>query len=445
MNIVLITPGAGGMYCGNCFRDNALAAALRKMGHESLLVPLYLPLTLDEADQSAGIPIFFGGINVYLDQRFPLFRRAPHWLHKLFSAPVLLKWASGRAATTRPADVGDLTLSMVRGEEGNQARELQEVIQWLKTRPRPDVICLSNALLAGLARKLKAELRVPIICLLAGEDTFLDSLPLSARELTWKTLAERCEEIDLFLAPSRYFAGLMSGRLALRPPQVQIMPNGINLEGYGSVERSTPNVQNPTVNIHNPNAPVLGYFARMCKEKGLDMLVDTYLLLKQRESAKTLRLHIGGSCGPSDQPFVEQQRAKLIDAGVFADVRFFPNIDHAAKIAFYQSLSVFSTPALYGEAFGLYVIEAMAAGVPVVQPRHAAFPELIEATGGGVLCEPGDPKVAADAIEGLLRDPRRAAELGARGRKAVLHQFSIERMAENFVRFVRTASASAED
>src|SRR5574342_182875 len=104
MNIVQITPGAGGMYCGNCFRDNALVAELRRLGHSTLMVPLYLPLTLDEDDKSAGTPIFFGGINVYLDQKSGLFRRAPAWLHRCLASPTLLKWASNRAAKTRPED-----------------------------------------------------------------------------------------------------------------------------------------------------------------------------------------------------------------------------------------------------------------------------------------------------------------------------------------------------
>jgi glycosyltransferase involved in cell wall biosynthesis len=442
MNIVLITPGAGGMYCGNCFRDNALAAALRKLGNDTLLVPLYLPLTLDEPDQSAGTPIFFGGINVYLDQKFSLFRRAPKWLHTLLSTPALLRWAAGRAAKTRPSEVGELTLSMVRGEEGNQARELADLIRWLRTQPKPDVICLSNALLVGLTRQLKRELRAPVICLLAGEDSFLDSLPESARDLTWKTLAERCAEIDLFLAPSRYFAELMTRRLCLRPERVRILSNGINVADYSAVESSNLERSRSDSKSLESTGPVLGYFARMCHEKGLGMLVDAYLLLKQRESMKPLRLHIGGSCGPTDEPFVEKQRAKLAAAGVLADVHFFPNVDHRGKIAFYRKVSVFSTPALYGEAFGLYVIEALAAGVPVVQPRHAAFPELIEATSGGVLCEAGDVKSLAGAIHGLVQDPVRARELGAQGRKVVLRDFSIERMAENFLRIAQTVSVS---
>ena len=155
------------MYCGGCLRDNALVAALRKLGHEVLMVPLYLPLTLDEEDQSAGTPIFFGGINVYLEQKAALFRGAPGWLHDLFASRPLLQWAAGRAAKTRAADLGELTLSMLRGEAGNQAREIEELIAWLKTQPKPDVLCLSNALLIGMARRLKADLGVPVACALA--------------------------------------------------------------------------------------------------------------------------------------------------------------------------------------------------------------------------------------------------------------------------------------
>src|SRR5215831_16070622 len=107
MNIIQITPGAGPMFCGNCLRDNALVTALRDLGHQVLMIPLYLPLTLDEADQSAGTPIFYSGINVYLEQKSALFRRAPDWVHSLFTGRGLLKWAAGKAAKTRAADVGD--------------------------------------------------------------------------------------------------------------------------------------------------------------------------------------------------------------------------------------------------------------------------------------------------------------------------------------------------
>jgi glycosyltransferase involved in cell wall biosynthesis len=424
MNIVQITPGAGSMYCGNCFRDNALVAALRRMGHSVLMVPLYLPLTLDEEDQSHGVPIFFNGINVYLEQKSEWYRSAPQWLHKFFASAQLLKLAASRAAKTRASDLGDITLSMIRGEDGHQARELDELIAFLKTQPKPDIICLSNALLAGLARKLKSELRVPIACVLQGEDTFLDALPDSHRALTWKTLAERCADIDLFIPPTQYFANLMRERLNLPEQRVRIIFDGINLDGY-----------EPSTIDHQPSTtPTLGYFARMCREKGLDTLVEAFIILKERDTVKNLKLKIGGGCGPSDLPLVESLRDRLRAKVFLEHVEFHPNVDRAGKQAFLRSLSVFSVPALYGEAFGLYVIEALASGVPVVQPRHAAFPELIESTGGGVLCEPGDPKSLADALESLLLDPSRPCALGQAGRKAVEEKFSAEAMAKETVR-----------
>jgi glycosyltransferase involved in cell wall biosynthesis len=431
MNIVQITPGAGAMYCGNCFRDNALVRELRRQGHSVLMVPLYLPLTLDEEDQTNGTPIFFNGVNVYLEQKSAWFRHAPNWVHRLFASPKLLKWASGRAAKTRAADVGDITLSMIRGEHGNQARELEELIAFLKTHHRPDVICLSNALLAGLARRLKSELGAPVACVLQGEDTFLDALPESHRELTWKTLAERCADIDLFIPPTHYFANAMRSRLNLPPDRVRVIYDGINLDGYEPVQDSKFKVQS-SVN------PTLGYFARMCREKGLDTLVEAFILLKERNRVKNLKLKVGGGCGPADLPLVEALRDRLKAKVFLDDVSFHPNVDRAGKLAFLRSLSVFSVPALYGEAFGLYVVEAMASGVPVVQPRHAAFPELVEVSGGGVICEPGDPKALADALEPLLLNPDFARALGEAGRKSVLERFNAAEMAR------RTATAFEE-
>ena len=419
MNLVQITPGAGGMYCGNCFRDNALVAALRRGGHEVLMVPLYLPMTLDEENQSAGTPTFFGGINVYLQQQSACFRRAPQWLHSLLDSPILLKLAAGRAAKTRAADVGELTLSMLRGEEGNQARELDELLAWLKTQPRPDVVLLSNALLVGFTRRLKAELGCKVICNLQGEDAYLDSMPSSLRERVWALLAERCRDCDLFLAPSRYFADTMARRLELPAEKVKVVFNGISLEGYAETPSSESRV---------PSSPTLGYFARMCPEKGLDLLVETFIELKQRGTVPNLKLKVGGGCGPGDEAFVAQLKGHLRRAGCLGEVEFHPNLTRAQKVSFLRSLTVFSVPALYGEGFGLYLIEAMAAGVPVVQPRHAAFPELVAATGGGLIAE-ANAAALASAIEGLLLAPAQLRSLGEAGRCAVSELFTVDRMA----------------
>jgi len=426
MNIIQLTPGAGAMYCGNCFRDNALVAELRRQGHDVTMVPLYLPLTLDEDDQSADTPVFFGGVNVYLDQKLSFWRHAPGFLHRLVSSRGILNWAGGRAAKTKASELGELTLSMLRGEEGRQARELEDLIQWLKRHAHPDIVCFSNALLLGMARRIKAELNTSIVCTLQGEDAFLDSLPESHRAAAWKLVSERAADVDLFIAPSRYFADLMVRRLGLDPARVKVVHNGINLEGYTGVSE-TRRESRLTQNA----APVVGYLARMCREKGLDTLVEAFIHLKQRESIPRLKLHIAGSCGPADEPFVKALRKRLAEAGYIGETVFSPNISRVEKIGFLESLSVFSVPARYGEAYGLYLVEALAAGVPVVQPRAAAFPELVEATAGGALCEPEDPKSLADAIELLLGETGNARAVGDAARKIIFERYHIEAMADS--------------
>lgn len=421
MNIVQLTPGAGGMFCGNCFHDNTLVAALRTLGHDATMLPLYLPINVDEADESAGNPIFFGGINVYLQQKSALFRQAPGWLHRLLNSRRLLEWAAGRAAKTRADEVGELLLSMLRGETGNQNREITELIGWLREHAKPDVICLSNALLVGMVRRLKAELGVPVVCLLQGEEPYLDALPSDLRPVVWQLLAERAADLDAWIAPSRWNAEAMKLRLNLKPERLHVVHDGINLDGY--------EVQSPKSKAQSRTAPVLGYFARMCKDKGLDMLVEAYIQLKQRGRVRRLKLHIGGGCGPGDEPFVKSLRVRLAETGYIGEAGFSPNLNRAEKLEFLQGLTVFSVPANYGEAFGLYVIEALAAGVPVVQPRTAAFPEILAVTGGGVLCEPNDAKALADALEELFLNPDRARALGEAGRRAVTEKFSAEAMA----------------
>lgn len=434
MNIIQLTPGAGGMYCGNCFHDNTLVAALRGLGHDATMLPLYLPINVDEEDQSAGNPVFFGGINVYLQQKSALFRKAPGWLHRLLNSRGLLAWAGGRAAKTRATDVGDILLSMLRGETGNQDREITELITWLREHAKPDVICLSNALLIGMVRRLRTELGVPVVCLLQGEEPYLDALPESHREPSWRLLAERAADVDAWIAPSRWNADRLTARLKLKPERVHVVHDGIQLEGY-SLQPKTHYASRIT-----HHAPVLGYFARMCKDKGLDLLVEAYIHIKNRGKVPRLKLHVGGGCGPSDEPFVKSLRVRLAQAGYIGEVSFSPNVSHAEKVAFLQALTVFSVPAQYGEAFGLYLVEAMAAGVPVVQPRTAAFPEIIAASGGGVLCEPNDPKALGEAIEALLLDPERARALGEAARTAASEKFSAEAMANNTLRVFETVT-----
>ncbi|MCZ7644089.1 MAG: glycosyltransferase family 4 protein [Planctomycetota bacterium] len=430
MRIVQLTPGAGGMFCGSCLRDNALVRELRRLGHDALMVPLYMPLQVDEEDTSAGAPVFFGGISVYLQQKSALFRQAPALLDRVLADPAVLRWAAGFSGQASPEVLGELTVSMLRGEDGRQAKELEKLAAWLKPQPRPDVISLSNALLLGMARRLKADLGAPVVCTLHGEDFFLDALPEPHRAEAWGVLRERAAEIDGFVAVSRYYGETMRARMGNLPAaRFHAVHNGIDLNGYAPAPSA-------------PEAPTVGYLSRFSPEKGLPTLVEAFARLKMRGRVPGARLKLAGSQGPADAAFVKELKRDLAARGLDADVSLHPNLTRAGKIAFLRTLSALSVPATYGEAFGLYVLEALACGVPVVQPEHGAFPELLAETGGGILCAADDPQALAEALEELLRNPARARELGEAGRRNVVLRFGVERMArEALEAYVRAGSS----
>jgi len=419
MRIVQLTPGTGNFYCGTCLRDNALVSALRKQGHDAVLLPMYLPHFVDEESVAGEAPLFFGGINVYLQQKSAFFRGTPAWMDRWLDSPALLHRAATHAGMTSARDLGELTLSMLRGEEGRQAKELEKLISWLaKSENRPDVVSLSNGLLIGLARRIKEALNVPVVCTLQGEDSFVDALP--DPESCWQTLRERAVDVTRFIAVSGYYGETMRQRLALPPEQVEVVYNGINLGGYA------PAAQEP------PAPPIIGYLARMHPTKGLDVLLEAFIILHARGKHPGVRLKVAGEQTKEDTAFVHRLQERLRSAGCAQWVEFLPNLDRSQKQAFLKTLSVLSVPTTYGESFGLYILEALASGVPVVQPAHAAFPELIEATGGGILCEPGSPEALATALEDLLADPASLANLGRCGMQAVREKFSSETMARAF-------------
>ena len=403
MRLVHLTAGTGSFFCGTCLRDHALVKALRRLGHDALMVPLYLPLVLDDSGSREESPLFFGGINVYLQQKSAFFRHTPQWLDNLLDSPALLRQAGRKAGMTNPRELGEMTLSMIEGEHGHQAKELDKLVAWL-VEQKPDVVCLSNSLLIGVARRVREELRVPIICSLQGEDAFLDSLPEPYRERCWQLVQERAADVDRFVAPSRYYNALMQERLRLAPEKIVMIYNGIDLDGF-------------TPAAAPPEFPTVGFLARMCRDKGLDTLVEAFIRLAPR--VPHARLKIGGTQTDADRAFVNDLTDRLDQAGIANAVKFLPNLTHAEKQQFLSGLTVVSVPTQRGEAFGLFVIESLASGVPVAQPNNGAFPELIELTGGGVLYAQGDASSLADALEKLLLDPAHAAELGRCGREIV--------------------------
>jgi glycosyltransferase involved in cell wall biosynthesis len=423
MRILQLTAGTGSFHCGTCLRDAALVEELRKLGHDAMLAPLYLPLVLEGGVDAR--PVHMGGINAYLAERR---LRLPRFVQDWLDSPRVLTWAARRGEMTQASQLGAMTVSMLEGAGGEQEREIGKLCGWLATLERPDVVLLSNALLLGLARPLRARLGVPILCTLQGEAPFLDALAEPHRARAWELAAAHARDVTAFLAVSGYTAELMRARLALPPERVHVIPNGIDPRPYAAVERA-------------PDAPpTIGYVARLHRDKGLVTLVDAFARLAQRPEHRDLRLVAAGATLASDRPHLAALRARLRAEGLEPRVELRSNVSFAEKLDVLRRATVFSVPATYGESFGLYLLEAWATGLPVVQPAHGAFPELLAATGGGLTCAPDDPAALADALHALLTDRERARALGASGRRAVHERFNGERMAREVERVCRMAA-----
>lgn len=417
MRIAYITAGAGGMYCGSCMRDNTLVGALVALGHDALLVPTYTPIRTDEEDVSQK-RVFFGGINVYLQQKSALFRHTPWFFDRLLDAPGLLRWVSRFAVGTQAADLGELTVSMLKGEHGRQRKEVAKLVRWLAEHVRPEIVNLTAVLLSGLAPELKARLDVPVLASLQGDDVFLEALPEPYRSQALTLIRERCQAITGFIATSRYYADFMAEYLAIPRQRIHVVYPGLNLKGHGAPGPS-----------RNGTPFTIGYFARICPEKGFHVLIDAYRILRERIGPQPCRLRVSGWLGENHRSFFDAQRLRLREWQMDDQFEYVESPDHAAKVRFFQGIDVLSVPTVYREPKGLYVLEALANGVPVVQPRHGAFPELIEATGGGVLVNPEDPADLARALHELMQNPAARAELGRRGRRIVHEQFHASAMA----------------
>lgn len=418
MKIAYIAAGAGGMYCGSCIHDNTLAAALIKQGHEVALIPTYTPLRTDETNVTVD-RIFYGGINVYLEQKFSLFRHTPWLVDKIFNRPSLLNWVARFSASTDAKELGSLTVSVLQGEEGRQRKELEKLVAWLKNAYRPDIVQLTNSMFLGMARELKKALGVPVLCAVQGEDLFLNDLVEPYKSQARQLLRERARDVDGFMATSEYYADFMADFLQVPRDIINIVKLGINLQGHG---------RSPTRNSNG--AFTIGYLARICPEKGLHLLIEAFHRLVQKHGTANLQLKVAGYLGEKDRRYFEKIQTQIAAWNLQSIFQYYGEVDRRSKIDFLNSLHALSVPTVYQEPKGLFVLEALANGVPVVQPKHGAFPELLLSTGGGILVEPQSPPALAAGIEKLMHEARLREQLGQQGKAAVQRLFSDQMMAE---------------
>lgn len=429
MRILSITAGAAGMYCGSCFRDNALAAELLARGHDVTLLPLYTPTRTDERNVSAR-RVHFGGISVYLQQHSSLFRRTPRLLDRLWDAPSVIRAFTGRAASTDARLLGGLTVSMLQGRDGVLRKEFDKLTDWILDEPLPDVINLPNSLLIGLAAPLRHAVSRPVCCTLQGEELFLNGLVAPYRDRALAMIREQVHHVDRFIAVSEYCAAFMADFLAIPASRIEVVPLGIPVHGYERRREARDEFR-------------VGYFARVAPEKGLHVLADAYIRLRRRTGRAPFRFEAAGHLASSNAAYLDDVRRTLDRAGLSGEFAYRGELDRPGKLAFLRDLDLLSVPATYDEPKGMFVLEAMASGVPVVQPRRGGFTEIVERTGGGLLVSPDDAEALAEGIYALWSDREHARVLGDRAYDGVRAHYTIAQSADRLVDVYRSIAADS--
>ena len=418
MKILYLTGGAGPMYCGSCLRDNALATELIARGHDVTLLPVYTPTLTDEENVSYD-KVFFGGVSVYLEQYVPVFRNSPKWLDRVWDSKPMLDLATRRSISTSPKMLGEMTVSMLKGESGFQHKEITKLLDWLKSEDQPDIVSLPYTLLIGLAKPIKEAVGKPICCTLQGEDLFLDGLEEPYRSQSHELIRSQLDYVDTFISVSEYYAKFMPEYLGINPNKIRVVPLGINLEGYSKKPR------------HQSRPFTIGFFARIAPEKGLHVLADAYRHLRSRDALANSRLEVAGYLAPEHHKYLDDIVRQMEEANLGSEFAYRGKRDREQKISFLQGLDVLSVPATYNEPKGIFLLEAMACGVPVVQPRRGGFTEIVEKTGGGLLVEADDLNSLADGLIKINQDPDLAGKLSDNGFRNVREFYSVARMADS--------------
>jgi glycosyltransferase involved in cell wall biosynthesis len=419
MKIVYLITGSGGsFYCGNCYRDMIYLRAIRNVpGITASAIPLYLPP--DDKNEESGFDrnVFFGAISMYLREKVPFLRNMPAFFDKFLDSAPMLRMAAKRSGTTNTEGLEDMTLSMIKGEKAFPDKELRRLVKYLTENGKPDVIHLSNALIIGLSRQLKRHMDVKIVCSLLNEDDWIEEMAEPYRSNAWKLISEEAENVDTFITPSNYYRELFISKTGYSGKNVFIVPLAIDTRNLNILPKKN-------------NYPAVGYFSRINSPNGFDKLVDAFIDLKSSDRLPGLTLHVSGGFTGSDKPFIEEQIKKIKANGLKSFIRIYPEFHGNSKEEFFSNIDIMSVPVRKHDGYGLYILEANAAGVPVVQPETGAFPEIIEKTKGGITYSPDTVKDLCESLVRLFENNSLRASLGESGKENVLKELSLVRMSE---------------
>lgn len=393
--------------------------AIRKVpGIVAKAIPLYLPpdsTTLKESGFDSNV--FFGAISMYLREKVGFLRNMPAFFDKFLDAGLFLKLAAKQAGTTSSEGYEELTINMIEGDNAFRKSEVDRLVKYLSRDGKPDIIHLSNALILGIARQLKKRMDVKIVCSLLNEDDWIDDMAEPFRSRAWQMIAREAGYVDSFVTPSRYYKDFFIQRTGINGNNVSIIPLGFDPEG-------------DPVPALRPARSAIGYFSRVNHHNGFDKLVDAFIELKRKDSIPGLTLNVCGGYTGTDKPFLSAQIKKIREAGLSKSIHIYPDFQGEGKMKFFNDVDVITVPVRKYDGYGLYLLEANASGIPVVQPDTGAFPEIVEKTGGGIIYSPDTVGELATSLYNLLTDPERLAQLRSDGIQNVRKEFSLARMSD---------------
>jgi glycosyltransferase involved in cell wall biosynthesis len=416
--VYLITGSGGSFYCGNCYRDMLYLRAIRKVpGISAKAIPLYLPPARNNTESGFDKEVFFGAISMYLREKVRIFRNMPIFLEKIFDSAPFLKLAARQAGTTRTEGFENLTLNMIEGDNAFRKDEMDRLVKYLLKDGKPDIIHLSNALILGLARQLKKRMNVKIVCSLLNEDDWIDDMVEPFRGRAWNMIAKESVYVDSFVTPSMYYKEMFTGKTGLKGDNIFVVPLGFDPEQFDMPR-----------NENHP--PALGYFCRINRHNGFDKLADAFIRLKSEDLVPGLTLNVCGGFTGDDKPFIAAQLKKIKEHGFRNSVRIYPEFQGNKKMEFFNNVDVISVPVRKYDGYGLYILEANSAGIPVVQPATGAFPEIIGITGGGITYSPDTIEELSVALLKMLNDKVLRDEMGNTGSIRVRKELSLDRMSE---------------
>jgi len=393
--------------------------AIRKVpGIKARAIPLYLPPDkITSRESGFDENVFFGAISMFLREKVHFLRNMPACIDKVLDSKLLLRFAAKQAGTTSAEGYEELTINMIEGDNAFRRTEVDRLVRYIIKEGKPDIIHLSNALILGLARQLKKRIDVRVVCSLLNEDDWIDDMDEPFRSRAWQMVAKEAGYVDVFVTPSNYYRDLFRSKTGLKGENVVVVPLGFDPE-------------NEEIPRPDREPTSIGFFSRVNKYNGFDKLVDAFIEMKKQNQIPGLSLKICGGYTGADKEFISEQIRKIRKSKLEKSVKIYPEFAGEKKLEFFRDVDVISVPVRKYDGYGLYLLEANASGVPVVQPATGAFPEIVEKTRGGIIYSPDTVDELAGNLTRLMKDRSLISSLGENGRKMVRQELSLTKMSE---------------